>query len=290
VKVAGTTVLTGSVEPGSTWIRGNVYSVGSSSPKLSTGTKVTTSRPPLLVNGTGFYHTVIPPTYAEYDASQVVNVKDVAGHPVAGDGATDDTASLQAILNTAAGKKIVYFPHGIYLLSDTLLVPSGSRLFGEAFTQISATGSKFADARKPRPMFKIGNPRDVGVAQMSDFLFSLADILPGAVLVEVNMAGDKPGNVGFFNCHFRIGGARGSKAQTNCRNAQTCMAARTCVHMTPRSSSYWENSWSWTADHDLDGNNPAYPSPAGGFLVEAQNGTWMLGIGIGTCPRAKCVL
>ncbi|KAK3321756.1 glycoside hydrolase family 55 protein [Apodospora peruviana] len=286
VKVGTTTVLTGSVEPGAAWIRGNVYSPDSTTPKLSNGQQITTSRPKALVNITGFYHTVTPPTYAEYDLAQIVNVKDVTGYPVAGDGVADDTASLQAILTAAAAKnQVVYFPYGIYLISDTLLVPPGSRLVGEAWTQLSATGNKFMDAKKPTAMVKIGNPGDIGIAQMSDFIFTVADILPGAVMVEVNMAGTTPGDVGFFNCHFRIGGARGSKlsGSAKCGNTpQTCMAARLSAHLTSTSSSYWENMWSWTADHDLDGSGSGvtYPGSAGGFLVEAQNGTWMLGIGI----------
>jgi glucan 1,3-beta-glucosidase len=242
---------------------------------------MTSSRPQILVNSTGFYHTVSPPTYADYAASQVVNVKNVEKHHVAGDGATDDTASLQAIIDEAAGEKVVYFPHGIYLLSDTLTIPPGSRLVGETWTQISATGSRFTDAKNPKSMVKVGNSGDVGVAQMSDFLFTVADDLPGTVLVEVNMAGNKPGDVGFFNSHFRVGGARGSKLSGACQDPATCKGARLFAHMKPTSSAYWENSWGWTADHDLDGSGYTYPGTAGGFLVESRNGTWMLGIGIG---------
>lgn len=278
-------VLTGSVEPGAAWIRGNIYgadSLDSTSPKLSTGQKVPTSRPQALVNGTGFYHALVPPTYAEYNISQVVNVKDVAGFFVAGDGVTDDTANLQAIIKAATGK-ILYFPHGIYLLSDTLLIPTGSRMVGEAWSQFAATGAKFKDAKKLVPMIKVGNIGDVGTAQMSDFIFTTADILPGAVLVEVNMAGDKPGEVGFFNCHFRIGGARGGgKTQTACAKPQDCLAARLNLHLTTNSSSYWENTWSWTADHDLDGSSTVYPGTGGGFLIESTKGTWILGAGVGS--------
>lgn len=248
------------------------------------------SRPEVLINGTGFYHTIVQPTYAEFNVSQVVNVKDVTNYPVAGDGTTDDTASLQVILNESVGK-VVYFPYGIYLLSDTLLVPPGSRLVGEAFTQLSATGSKFKDAKNPRPMIKVGNDGDVGIAQMHDFLFTVDDVLPGAVLVEVNMAGEKPGDVGFFFCNFRIGGAKGSKVWNNCTKPETCNAARITAHLTATSSSYWEHTWAWSGDLDLDGGGNVLASPGGGFLIEAQKGTWMLGMGSGkcdsTCPLRK---
>ena len=205
----------------------------------------------------------------------------MAAHPVAGDGSTDDTASIQAILNDAAGKQVVYFPYGIYILSDTLLIPVGSRLVGETFTQLSASGAKFKDAKNPRPMIKVGSAGDIGVAQMQDFMFTVADILPGSILVEVNMAGEKPGDVGFWFCNFRIGGAKGSKVEANCKDAKNCVAARTAAHFTATSSSYWEHTWAWSADLDLDGSATELASPASGFLIESQKGTWMLGMGSG---------
>jgi glucan 1,3-beta-glucosidase len=109
VKTAGTTALTGSVVPGSAWIRGNSYNAGASTATRFSGSTVAVSRPDVLMNSTGHYHTVMQPTYAEYDVSQVVNVKNVVAHPVAGDGSTDDTASIQAILNDAAGKQVDSF-------------------------------------------------------------------------------------------------------------------------------------------------------------------------------------
>ena len=126
---------------------------------------------------------------------------------------------------------------------------------------------------------QVGKPGETGVAQFVEMLFTVADILPGCKLVEVNMAGSRPGDVGFFNSHFRIGGARGSKVQTNCGSPARCTAARVCAHLTATSSSYWENSWCWSADHDLDDDYPANPSTAGGFLVESVKGTWLNGIG-----------
>ncbi len=171
----------------------------------STVKRLLSLRSDALVSGTGHHHTFVQPTYAEFDVSQVVNVKDVPAYPVMGDGATDDATNIQSILDQSVGK-VVYFPYGIYLLGDTVVVPPGSRLVGEAFAQLSATGEKFKDAKNPRPMIQIGRVGDVGVAQMQDFVFTVDDVLPGAVLVEVHMAGEKPGDVAFFFCNFRIGG------------------------------------------------------------------------------------
>ena len=56
-------------------------------------------------------------------------------------------------------------------------------------------------------MLQVGSPGQTGVAQISDMLFTVADVLPGCILVQVNMAGTSPGDVGFWNSHFRVGGA-----------------------------------------------------------------------------------
>ena len=286
IKTGTTTTLTGSVTPGNAWIRGNTYSANSAAASRATGQLIKAPRPPALVNSTtSAYPAIPPPTYANYPLSSIVNVKSVSSHPVSGDGVADDTASLQAILNEAAADgKVVYFPHGIYLLTDTLVIPPNSRLVGEAWSQLSASGAKFADAKKPRAMIQVGDKGSKGVAQLSDFIFTVADILPGTVLVEVNMSGAQAGDVGFWNCHFLIGGAKGSKVRgTVCAKAENCLAARLSLHLTEGSSSYWENVWSWVADHDLDdaaGGN-VYPGAAGGFLVEAKGGTWILGMGVG---------
>lgn len=63
------------------------------------------------------------------------NVKSAA-YGAKGDGATDDTAAIQAAL-TAAGASaiggIVYFPTGTYLVSSDLIVPSSTTLIGDGF-------------------------------------------------------------------------------------------------------------------------------------------------------------
>lgn len=65
-------------------------------------------------------------------------------------------------------------------------------------------------------------------------------------------------------------------------NPATCLAARLTLHLTASSSAYIENTWSWTADHHLDGpGGNTYPGTGAGFLIEAQHGTWLLGAGVG---------
>lgn len=277
VAIAGKSILTGSVDKGQAWVWGNVY--GPADGERALGKLYPVARSSVLTDESGSFHNAKEPTFEEYDVSQVVNVKNVCGLPVKGDGVTDDTANLQQIINKAAGKKVVFFPHGTYLVSDTLHVPPGSKFYGEAWSEISATGQKFGDEKEPKAMVQVGKPGDSGVAQFVDMLFTVADILPGCKLVEVNMAGTNAGDVGFFNTHFRIGGARGSRVHNHCDDPATCKAARMCAHLTETSSSYWENSWCWSADHALDDSFAANPSTAGGFLVESTQGTWLNGIG-----------
>ncbi|RHZ59231.1 hypothetical protein CDV55_106081 [Aspergillus turcosus] len=278
VSLNNNAVLSGSVT--NTWVHGNLYSGGATTPAYEQGSQVTTPRANVLLGANSKYFTMAPPTYAQYSSSQFINIKTVSGLPVMGDGATDDTANINAILAQYAGCKIIYFPAGTYIVTGTIFVPAGSIIVGDAYASaISATGSNFWNPDAPTTMVKVGNAGDVGVAQFTDMLFTVADVLQGCKLVEVNMAGAAPGDVGFWNSHFRIGGAVGSKVQTNCYGTpDQCKAAWGLLHLTSTSSAYIENMWGWTADHDLDGNGGTTTIATGrGLLVEATKGTWLVG-------------
>lgn len=107
--------VTGKID---TWAWGNI-----TPGQYETGTNFTTSRSDVLLSN-GKHFTRSQPTYAEYASDQMVNVKAVDGHPVKGDGSTDDLASLNAILaDNAANCKIIYFPYGVYIVKDTLKIP-----------------------------------------------------------------------------------------------------------------------------------------------------------------------
>jgi glucan 1,3-beta-glucosidase len=125
-----------------------------------------------------------PPTYYQYALDQFINIKSVEGFPVYGDGVTDDTENINAILSTYANCKIVFFPQGTYLVTNTIFVPSGSRIVGEVWSAISAVGGNFYNPTSPVPMVQVGNPGDIGVAQFTDMLFTVADVLQGCQLVS----------------------------------------------------------------------------------------------------------
>ena len=204
VSASGSSILSGSVP--NTWVYGNAYTPGGSSTgSHQAGTTYVTPRSQSLLSK-GKYFTMQPPTYQEYDVTQFVNVKQVPDYPVYGDGSTDDTKNLNTIITMYAGLKILFFPHGIYMVTSTLYFPANSRVVGEGWSAISATGSNFYNPAAPEVMVKVGASGDKGVAQFSDMLFTVADVLQGCTLLEVNIAGTAPGDVGFFNSHFRVGG------------------------------------------------------------------------------------
>ncbi|KAI3325827.1 hypothetical protein HD806DRAFT_491321 [Xylariaceae sp. AK1471] len=98
-------------------------------------------RQPLSTAPASTNYTVAPPKYQEYNISQVVNPKAVSERPIREDGSRDFRTGLQAIINApASAKHLVYFPGGICIVADTLLVPPGSQIHG---THIAALGEKF---------------------------------------------------------------------------------------------------------------------------------------------------
>lgn len=122
-------------------------------------------------------------------------MKNVTGLPVYGDGTRDDTTNLQTIINNNVGK-LLFFPAGTYIVTQTLFFPINSRVYGEAWPAISASGSFFSDATNPKPLVLVGNAGDVGTAQFVDMIFTVAQPLPGCILMRINAAGSQPGNVG----------------------------------------------------------------------------------------------
>ena len=199
-----------------------------------------------------------------------------------GDGQTDDTAAINAaLIANAACNKITYFPHGVYVVTNTIHVPPNSRLVGEVWSTLTASGAAFNSSSSPLALLRIGHPGETGTAELSDLLLTASDILPGTILIEVNMAASTPGSVSFHNTHTRVGGAADSRLEKACQSLSSpCKAAFMHAHLTPSSSSYWESSWLWTADHDLDGTSPTTIAVGRGMLVSATRGTWLVGTGV----------
>jgi glucan 1,3-beta-glucosidase len=280
VVVAGGPPLLGPSKTIDTWVYGNAEPGW-----YKSGTGYTTQRARALLNPVGKFFTKLQPTYAGTIFSDVVNVKAVPGLPVYGDSRTDDTASLNTILqqNAAAGK-ITYFPYGVYIVRETLFIPPGSQIVGEAWSVISGAGSTFADAANPLPVVKVGNPGDIGTCDISEMRFTVSEILPGAIICQINMSGN-PGAVSLWNSLITIGGTRDTRVSSTCQNQDTSntKAAFLALHLTSTSSSYLENIWGWCADHYIDSSS-SFPgdqiiSSGRGLLCEATKGTWLVGTG-----------
>lgn len=135
----------------------------------------------------------------KYDDIGVAQVMDVKALGAKGDGISDDGPILNTILQNAANiSSIVFFPFGVYVIKDTLNVPVGSRIIGQAWSQIMATGSKFQDELNPRVVVKVGDPGDVGIVEIQDMLFTVSGNTAGAVLMEWNVHESTQGSAGLW--------------------------------------------------------------------------------------------
>ena len=135
------------------------------------------------------------PQYADVDVSSFVSVKSQGAK---GDGVTDDTAAIQAIFDAAQPDQIIYFDHGAYVISSTVNVPANIRIQGEIWPMIMALGSAsaFSDQTNSQPVFRVGQPGDVGAVEITELIFETLGPAPGAIMVEWNIAGTTPGAAG----------------------------------------------------------------------------------------------
>lgn len=98
----------------------------------------------------------------------VLNVKDFGAE---GDGVTDDTAAIQALLNAHPnGQRIIYLPNGTYLVSGTITWPAGTPGKGNEYKNTILQGqsergvtlklkdnaAEFTIAAKPKPVIFTG--------------------------------------------------------------------------------------------------------------------------------------
>ncbi|OTA97776.1 glycoside hydrolase family 55 protein [Hypoxylon sp. CO27-5] len=249
------------------------------------GTTTSSLNRPAALAPNGKYPVNPAPNYANNPVSDFINVKDPSqngGHTVLGDHSIDESGVLNQVLQyAAANNKIAYFPFGKYRVDDTLLIPKGSRIVGEAWATITGSGDKFKDSTNPKPVVSVGNSGDVGVAQIQDMRFTVSDVLPGAIILQFNIAGSAPGDVALWNSLVTVGGTLGASALANaCGSASNeCQAAFLGMHFTKSSSVYVENVWNWVADHFTEGSGGCNIAAKGGALVESTKATWLHALG-----------
>ncbi|KAI1975883.1 hypothetical protein LOZ53_001754 [Ophidiomyces ophidiicola] len=243
------------------------------------------TKPAVLLDQSGKVFERSKPQYQNVPASSFISVKSAGAR---GDGKTDDTAAIQKVLDSAQPNQIVYFDHGAYLITTTLRIPKNIKITGEIWPLLMATGPAFSDEKNPIPMLQVGKPGDRGTVEISDLMIETKGPTPGAILVEWNVHEESQGSVGMWDVHLRVGGSAGTDLQSN-RCAKTpnstttpnpqCISAFMLLHVTASGSGYFENTWFWVADHELDltdfGQINIYNGR--GVLIESQGPVWMYG-------------
>ncbi|RYP62497.1 hypothetical protein DL769_007276 [Monosporascus sp. CRB-8-3] len=272
------------------WGFGRVTSANGNTTFLNGATLDSPARASSLVTGGhNQFFTRRRPKYDDLGFSQII---DARAYGARGDGKSDDTAVLNHLFAAAANMSaIVYLPFGVYLIKDTVEIPVGSRIIGQAWPQIMATGSKFADVPQPHVAVRVGLPGQVGVVEIQSMMFTVKGATSGAVMMEWNVHESGQGSAGLWDTHFRVGGAAGTDLTANdCPKLsgkvnKNCIAASLMLHLTPESSAYLENVWMWTADHDFDTADQTQIDiyVGRGMLVESKGPTWLWGTSVEHC-------
>ncbi|KAF9218921.1 glycoside hydrolase family 55 protein [Gyrodon lividus] len=280
--VGGATVLAGGTITIASWGQGNVYSGTGGQKTFVQGNIVSVNKPSVLLDNSGRIFGKAHPQYANYATGQFVSVKSQGAQ---GDGRTDDTVAIRNVINKYAGCKIIFFDAGTYYVTDTITIPAGTQIVGEAWSVVLAGGRNFEDHNNPRVVVQAGEPNSQGVLEISDIVFSTVGPAPGAILLEWNVhdPSGQQGAAGLWDTHLRLGGAVGTNMQSvQCPSGSVntaCQAAFLGIHLTPGSSAYFEGTWVWTADHDLDSSSSPQTSifTGRGVLSESAGPVWLIG-------------
>lgn len=245
------------------------------------------------------YYERSKPQYEQFASSDFLRARNQFA---TGDGVTDDTHALNSIFEDAAESNFtrpVFLDAGYYLVTDTVYIPPGCLVVGEALaTVIMGSGPNFSDINNPRPVVMIGQPNQEGYVEISDLIVSTQGPAAGAVLIQYNLDTPLPDDPtvqntpsGLWDVHTRIGGFAGSQLQVaECPTTPTlfnyvkeeCIAAHTSMHITPGANNlYMENNWLWVADHDIEDLNMTQISVfAGrGLLIEGSR-IWLVGTSV----------
>lgn len=257
------------------WGQGHQYTP--SGPTAFQGSFTPNTRPAVLLSGSNYYQ-MSKPQFQTLTTSQVYSVRSAGAK---GNGVADDTTAIQNALNTAASAgQLCFFDAGTYLVTKTIIIPPGSKISGESYSNIMSSGSFFNDINNPKPVVQVGASGSSGSIQWTDMVVSTQGIQAGATLIEWNIAAAS--GSGMWDVHTRIGGFQGSNLQVSqCPKSNTnCLAAYMSMHVTSGASNvYLENVWLWTADHDIDSSANTQISiyTGRGLLIESTNGpVWLL--------------
>lgn len=189
----GATILAGGTTTITSWGQGNGYAGTAGQVTWVQGNIVSADKPSVLLSSSGAIFGKGHPQYADYATSQIISVK---SQGATGDGTTDDTTAIQNVINEVmfsslpvdgfhfylyyftftqyAGCMIIFFDAGVYYVTDTITIPAGTQIVGEAWSVILAGGSNFQDQDNPLPVIQAGTVGSEGTMEISDMLFSTA--------------------------------------------------------------------------------------------------------------------
>ncbi|KAF3927732.1 hypothetical protein ABW21_db0206690 [Orbilia brochopaga] len=282
VKLAGSS----GISTISMWAQGRSYSASNKNGVDIQSAFTGFARPAGLLDATGKILERSKPQYATLTLDQVLSARDLG---CTGDGSTDDTATLQAAITRAAFEnKVLYIDYGVYLVSNTIYVPPGSRIMGEVWPLILGSGTAFMNANAPVPIVQFGRPGESGFIEGTNFIVGTRGPMKGAVLMEWNLAGTGSDVSGLYDVHARVGGFQGSNLDANtCLKTPSstsvnanCAAAFMLMRVGRTASRVMlENVWLWTADHDLDlaAHSQISVFTGRGLLVESTGPVWLYG-------------
>ena len=269
---------------------GHGHGHGHCSQQTVTKTRVQTvlpsqAKPSSLLDKNGKIFERSKPLYEDKAVSSFVSVRSAGAK---GDGKTDDTQTIQKILDSAKDDQVIFFDHGSYIITDTVVVPKNVKIVGEVWPVLMAHGDKFSDEKKPVPMLQVGKPGEKGSVEISDITLQTKGPAPGAILMQWNLAEESQGSAGMWDTHFRIGGSAGTELQSDkCSKTPKkttkadpeCIGAFMLFHITEHASGYLENAWFWTADHELDlpDHNQINIYNGRGVLIESNGPVWLYG-------------
>ena len=162
------------------WGQGNVYAGTSEAGTFTQGDIAVLHKHYDLLDSAGRIFGRSHPQYEDFALDQVVSVRD---HGAKGDGKTDDTEALQAVFDEFAGCKLIFVDHGTYVITDTLKIPPGAQVVGEAWSVFLGAGDAFADQANPKVVVQVGEEDDTGIVEISDIIF--ATRAPGGISVSL---------------------------------------------------------------------------------------------------------
>lgn len=256
------------------WAAGHAYTPNG--PSVIEGSIQPNNRAAALLSNDRYYRKP-KPDFKSIPASGILSVRSAGA---TGDGSTDDTAALQAAINTAVSQnKVLFIDSGTYVLTSTVSVPAGARLTGESFPILLATGSFFSDKSNPQPLIQVGKAGETGTVEWTDTMVSGRGAVAGAIFIEYNLASSSPsgstdwtdfggmptGPSGLWDVHVRVGGFAGSDLQINdcpidrstaippAPVPEKCIAGFMSMHITSSAANLQlDAAWLWTADHDIE--------------------------------------